>query len=98
MNIVKTESIEVNTTSCAANSPSASICSAIVKDDTATGADNIIITLASSIFLNPKYIAIGININGTIINLPTIPITSCLKFLLIFSILNDPLLKTYKSL
>lgn len=71
MNIVKTENIDVNTTSCAANSPSASICSAIVNDETATGAEIIIITLASSISLNPKYIAIGINISGTIINLHT---------------------------
>lgn len=77
----------VKTTSCPASSLSAPICSAIVKDDTAVGAENIINTLANSISLNPIAIDIGINIEGININLPNTPINIFLIFP--FNLLNS---------
>ena len=89
-NIVTTANAEENTTSCAANSPSPSICCAIVNDDTAVGAASIIINVASSTFLNPSIIAIGIHIPGTSISLPPTPIIIYLRFPFISLNLNYP--------
>ena len=77
-NIVIIENNEVNTTIWPAKSPSAPICSAIVKDDTAPGAASIVIKVPNSIPLNPKATAIGKNIAGASISFPKTVNISCL--------------------
>ena len=57
---------------------------AIVYEETAVGAPNIIIKVASSIPLKPINIEIPTKIKGTTTNLPIIPIIFCFKFFLIF--------------
>lgn len=67
------ENAEVNTTICPASSLSEFICWAIVNEEIAVGADNIIISEANSTFLNPRKMLIGKNIAGIRISFPHTP-------------------------
>ena len=83
------EKADVNTTIWPARSLSESICWAIVKDEIAVGAANIIISVVSSTPLYPNIIHIGSMIHGVNIVFPTTAIVVCFRYFFILSNLKD---------